>query len=220
MSGARRLGLTLGAALALLLGAPPAAAHPVWPGVAPEAVRYRRLLVGEVRRVWGLAQSPAPFFGQVHQESRFRAGAESPAGALGLAQFMPGTAAWVQGLYAADLRPLCEAQGGCPRSPAWALRALVLWDRRLWLGAGWARGDEDRMAVMLAGYNGGEGWITRERRACAARPGCDPDRWWGQLEGVCLRAAWACRENRDYPRLILRHWAPRYARWLTPWAAR
>lgn len=179
--------------------------------VAPEAARYRRQLVGEWRRVWGLWADPAVAFGQIHQESRFRPDARSKY-AAGLAQFTPPTAADMQRWYPAELREDCAASGGCPLSPGWALRALVLYDRRLWLAGDYADG-EDRWAFTLAAYNGGAGWIARERRA-AAHGSVDPARWWGHVETVCLRASWACLENREYPRRILRRWAPLYRDWL------
>jgi len=52
---------------------------------------------------WGLEAPVALFAAQVHQESGWREDARSPVGALGLAQFMPGTAAWIAQLYPADL---------------------------------------------------------------------------------------------------------------------
>jgi soluble lytic murein transglycosylase-like protein len=66
------------------------------------------------------------FAAQVHQESGWREDAHSPVGALGLAQFMPGTAAWIAQLYPANLgdAALLDAR--------WALRALVTYDLWLW----------------------------------------------------------------------------------------
>lgn len=171
--------------------------------IPAEAERHRGYLTREARFVWGMGAPVATFGAQVHQESAWKPDARSRF-AAGLAQFTPGTADWIGGVYP-------DLAHRAPLDPRWALRALVRYDRWLWdrLDAASAC---DRMAFTLAGYNGGLGWIAREKRA-AASVGADPDRWWAQVERHCLRAEWACRENRDYPRKILLGWQPLYAAW-------
>lgn len=44
---------------------------------------------------------------------------------------------------------------------------------------------------------------------------CDNRRWFGHVERVCLRADWACKENRSYPNLVLNVHRPRYVAWLS-----
>jgi hypothetical protein len=147
--------------------APVATPPPTVPaGIPREALVYRAQIVRDVHFYWGLGERVAMFFSQLHQESRFKADAQSRAGALGLGQFMPGTAAGAQAMFPADLKELCRDKGGCPLEAAWAIRALVLWDRRLWEARAFATGDE-RLAFMLADFNGGPGHITKERRLCA-----------------------------------------------------
>ncbi|HCE7275446.1 TPA: transglycosylase SLT domain-containing protein, partial [Pseudomonas aeruginosa] len=80
------------------------------------AEQYRRTLVRSAHAGWGLSAPIATFAAQVHQESRWRADARSPVGAQGLAQFMPGTAEWIAGLYPAVLGT------NQPFNPGWALR--------------------------------------------------------------------------------------------------
>jgi hypothetical protein len=181
------------------------------PAVSRLAEKWRGPLLREVRLFWP-AQSPAVFFGQLHQESAWREDARS-AYASGLAQFTPSTALAMQQGYSAELRALCSEAAGCPLDGRWALRAMVLYDRELWAGFGTVPDATERWAFTLAGYNGGPGWAARERRETAARGG-DGARWFGHVEQVCLRAAWACRENRAYPRLILLQWTPIYHAWL------
>jgi hypothetical protein len=92
-------------------------------------------------------------------ESGWREDARSPVGALGLAQFMPGTAAWIAQLYPADLGD------AAPLDARWALRALVMYD--LWL---WERLTEFRDAGLhrwgatLSAYNGGLGNVRKDRQ--------------------------------------------------------
>ncbi len=171
--------------------------------VPREAERYRRDLTANARLVWGLQAPVASLAAQVHQESGWRPDAKSKF-ANGLAQFTPATADWIDDLYP-ELGP---AQ---PFNPAWALRALVRYDRHLWERVKAATGC-DRMAFALAAYNGGLGWINREKREAALR-GLDSMLWWRNVESICLRADWACRENRDYPKRILQLLERRYSSW-------
>lgn len=170
-----------------------------------QAQTYRGELVRNARMVWGLDAPVATFAAQVHQESAWNARAVSRVGAQGLAQFMPATANWIGGIDPA-------LSGRQPENPVWALRALVTYDRWLWDRVHAVSGC-DRMAMALAAYNGGLGWVIRDK-AAASRAGADRERWWGEIErfnaGRSL-AAW--RENRGYPRRILQEIEPRYASW-------
>lgn len=187
------------AAFALLLFAD-ARAEPV----PRDALRYQRDLTRNARAVWGMDAPVATFAAQIHQESRWRAGAQSPAGAQGMAQFMPATATWISGVYRWG-----EAQ---PYNTGWALRALVSYDRWLWDRV--QAGDGcSRMAMSLSAYNGGLGWVYRDQKLAAARA-LNPAIWFGQVEKVNAgRSAANFAENRGYPRLILLKWQPVYAGW-------
>ncbi|MEW6648169.1 MAG: transglycosylase SLT domain-containing protein [Pseudomonadota bacterium] len=164
------------------------------------AAQHRRTLTAEAYRVWGLDAPVALFAGQVHQESAWNPQAQSPF-AAGIAQFTPATASWI-GTVDADLAE------PAPFNPAWGLRALVIYDR--WLYERISAATEcDRWAMTLSSYNGGLGWLNRDRKLASAQ-GADPARWWSHTELYSNRAAWAIRENRDYPRRILLRWAPLY----------
>ena len=165
------------------------------------ALQHRQALKREAQRVWGLNAPVATLAAQIHQESRWRADARSPVGALGLAQFMPTTATWIGGL-----------DGGLaartPLNPTWSIRALVVYDDWLWDRL---QGDTpcDRMAFALSAYNGGLGWVIRRKQrsaqpgrcigaTCAINPGITPQ---------------AQAENEGYPRVILQRYEPLYASW-------
>lgn len=192
------IGLALGVGLVLAV----AARHAHAEGVPPQAVRYRADLIRNARVSWGLDAPVATFAAQVHQESRWRPDARSPVGAQGLTQFMPATARWM-----GNVDPeLANAQ---PYNPAWALRALCVYDRWLFERVH-AATECDRMAMTLSSYNGGLGWIARDQ-AVAKRRGLDPLEWWGGLETVNAgRSAQAWKENRGYPVRILRVLEPLY----------
>ncbi len=74
-----------------------------------------------------------------------------------------------------------------------------------------ATSEQDRLAMMLSGYNGGNGAVLQDRKLCQASPGCDPDRWFGHVEHHSRKAKVAARGygksffaiNREYPRTIL-----------------
>lgn len=184
----------------LLMGiGPAAAAEP-----PREALQYQRDLIRSARFVWGLSAPIALFGAQIHQESGWRKEARS-AYAGGLAQFTPDTAAWIGSLYKDELGV------ADPYSPSWAMRALVRYDRHLFDRIE-AATPCDRWAFTLAAYNGGPGWISRDK-AMARTAGADPDRWWGEVERFSPRAAWAFKENRGYPRRIILDLQPRYTRW-------
>ncbi|MGH9581203.1 MAG: transglycosylase SLT domain-containing protein [Terriglobales bacterium] len=196
-------------------GGPPVVAFASDPRIPREAAKWRPVLIAEVRRTFGTDQNPDTFFGQVHQESRWDAGARSKY-ASGMAQFTPGTAKDIQ--RSKSLQELCGDPAGCPTDPRWSLRAMVILDRDLWLRRGFASGNE-RMAFMLADYNGGAGHINKERAVCLIAPSCDASLYFDNVQRFCGtagRAKWACDENTRYPHIILRVLAPIY----TPWLAR
>ena len=84
---------------------------------------------------------PVHFFRRlIWQESRFRPHAVSPAGAQGIAQFMPGTAQW---------RGLAD-----PFEPCQALRESARWLRELWSQFG-------NLGLAAAAYNAGPNRVTR-----------------------------------------------------------
>ncbi|HEJ2039546.1 TPA: transglycosylase SLT domain-containing protein [Pseudomonas aeruginosa] len=167
------------------------------------AEQHRRTLVRAAHAEWGLGAPVATFAAQVHQESAWRVNARSPVGAEGLAQFMPATADWMAEIYPRSLGP---AQ---PYNPGWALRAMVAFDRWLY-ERNQAISECDRWAFVLAGYNGGNGWVNRDRRLASAK-GADPLAWFDSVERHNAgRSAANFRENRHYPRAILLRWEPMY----------
>ncbi len=91
--------------------------------------------------------SPVYFVRQINQESGFNPGAVSPAGAVGIAQFLPGTAA--------DL-------GIDPWNPVQALRGAAQ------LMASYNRTYGGDYAKALAAYNGGSGTVQYAVNNCGA----------------------------------------------------
>lgn len=172
--------------------------------VPREALRYQRDLTRHARSVWGMDAPVAVFAAQIHQESRWNKDARSKF-AGGLAQFTPDTAAWISGAYPKELG------SNQPLNPAWAMRALVTYDKQLY---GRAKADTpcSKMWKDLWGYNGGEGWVARDEKL-AAMHGADI-RNYAEVEPFNAgRAPAMFAENRGYPRAILIKWQPIYASW-------
>lgn len=174
---------------------------------APDAaLPYQRDLAREARALWGLDAPTAVMAAQIDQESAWNPLAQS-AYAAGLAQFTPSTATWISGAYRRDLG---ENQ---PFNPAWALRALVRYDYDLYAGIAGAKEACSRWAFALSGYNGGPGWVTRDRALCSAVSGCDPNIWFGNTELYTQRSEMSAKENRGYPRRILLLLQAAYETW-------
>lgn len=188
-----------GLVLLALVSCSPASADAV-----PQAANaYRSELIRSARYVWGIDAPVATMAAQVHQESGWRPAVKSPAGALGIAQFMPATAEWMQQLYPRSLA------NGDPLNPVWALRAMAQYNK-------WheqritAINECEQWAMMLSAYNGGLGWVNRDKKL-ASEKGSDPLIWFAHVERFNAgRSASNFRENRDYSRKILKRWEPMY----------
>lgn len=196
-------------------GAPPAPRASTSTGlrpldIPPMARVYQRSVTQSARRVFGLNAPVSTLAAQVHQESRWRAIARSPVGAMGLTQFMPATARDMARLHPRECAP------ANPLDPEWAIRCQHRYMRSLLddlkavpgyppftACSGWALG--------LSAYNGGAGWVARDRRRTQAL-GYDPNQWFGHVDvhPDPRRAARFVKENRGYPRLILLRLTPLY----------
>ncbi len=109
--------------------------------------------------------TPTVLAAQLQTDSGFRAGAVSPAGAIGYAQMMPGT--WDR-----------YGHGGDPNNPRDAVRALAELDCSL-LAVAQAREclGEDAVRAMLAMYNAGESAV----RGCTVPANGETDRYVAQV---------------------------------------
>ncbi|QIL83979.1 transglycosylase SLT domain-containing protein [Diaphorobacter sp. HDW4A] len=174
------------------------------PAAPAAALPYRALLIRTSRVVWGMDAPVAVFAAQVHQESVWKPNAVSRVGAQGMAQFMPKTTEWI-----ATIDP--ELATAEPFNPAWALRALVVYDQWLFERTPTRYRSRDRMWVTLRAYNGGLGhWQKEAAISGIAQPSRE------DVDAACgkaRRAAVHCKENLQYPARILNVHQPRYASW-------
>jgi hypothetical protein len=176
-------------------------------GSIPEACRaYQREITVQAHNAFGIARPPiANLAAQMQQESGCNPSARSPF-AAGLTQFTPGTASDMAKRYPTQLG------AADPLNPRWAIAAQALYMRDLTDAAPGAT-ECDTFAFGLSGYNGGAGWLARDRAVCLRTPGCDPGQWFGHVELTPdrRRAPQFIAENRGYPKRILLRLVPDYA---------
>lgn len=198
----RILGAVLAAAA--MLGCQPARAD------EPLGQAYRGIIIRSAYRIHGPGAPIAALAAQVRQESGFKPDATSWVGAQGLTQFMPGTATDIARQYPADCAP------ANPLSPQWAVTCRDRLMHQLVLGSSVALAgkgvDECSVwAFAFRGYNGGPGWMRRDRQLAAAR-GLNPNDWHAVRNLNAGRRESAHRENREYPERIFRY-EPLYSSW-------
>lgn len=95
--------------------------------------------------------------------------------------------------------------------PDLALRAIVVINRDCYNRLSRLVTDPQEVLRMCdAAYNGGYAGLQSERRACGLRAGCDPQKWMGNVELVCLKSKtkWegyglsACDINREHVHMV------------------
>ncbi len=105
--------------------------------------------------------------------------------------------------------------------PDLQLRAVVLKSRDDFRALSMVDSPLERLAFSDAAYNGGMGGVQKERRACGLKAGCDPQRWWGNVELTCLKSRTplyggrsACDINRHHVHDVLKVRSPKYVGWI------
>ncbi len=101
---------------------------------------------------------------QLYQESRLDPNAVSPAGAEGIAQFMPAT--W--GQVAREMRLPSQAT---PYLPQFAIPAAAYYMRKLWDSWTAKREQADRYFLALASYNAGMGNLLKAQKKATKAAG-------------------------------------------------
>ena len=123
----------------------------------------------------GLTPYRALLAAQIQQASGWDSEAQSRS-AAGCAQFTAPTG----GQYSVEVTPSCE--GVPPTDAPCAFRVQSLYMKRLLNSYRMSATPRDQAALALAAYNGGSGWIRREKRKCKQDPRCSPSRWFGHVE--------------------------------------
>lgn len=127
--------------------------------------QYRGLLTKSAIQTHGPGAPVAMLAGHIEQESACNPNARSRVGALGLAQFMPATAADMAKFHPSVCSP------ANPFDPRWAIQCKDRYLHSL------RRSFQDlptcsSWTFALRSYNGGLGWINRELRLCMTTHPC------------------------------------------------
>lgn len=149
------------------------------------------LLVRAAAEMYFGVPAPVPVvLAQIEQESAFDPAARSRAGAMGLMQFMPGTASWAGEQTGRAARPF---------DPTWSIQTGIWYDRWLYDRVKYPT-DCDRWGAALSSYNGGLG-NHNKRQAASSHP-ADFWYWVATVRPPSVSEA-NQRENYDYPRRIV-----------------
>jgi hypothetical protein len=155
-------------------------------------IKYRAQVIRDARYLVGTDAPAGDFLGQIEVESRCDEGVTAFDGGMGLGQFMPETAEWIQkkekALQNISMKP-------APFDPGWSIRALILYDQ--WLYQHVSCRD---WHYAFRSYNGGIGRMNKEIRKAGT---CQ----FAQVEAACSRQIIKtksgvldmCKVNRDYP---------------------
>lgn len=196
--------------LGCLLACPsPALAQEVSRAAATYKLDLTRQAVRVFGREWQGAAAPIPLLAaQVQQESGWNPRICSRF-ACGLTQFTPATAAHMQSRFASELG---APEGDVRLNAGWAIRAQARYMHDLSVSFKPATISRcDRLRFGLSAYNGGAGWVARDRALATAR-GLDSTKYESVVGLNAGRAQWAIAENRQYVDRIIAGQI-RYASW-------
>jgi hypothetical protein len=70
---------------------------------------------------------------------------------------------------------------------SYQIRVMVIMDRIAYNQVSFASDPYERMAFMFSGYNGGVGGVIKDRNICKSKAGCDPNKWFGNVEKYTYR---------------------------------
>lgn len=103
-------------------------------------------------------------------------------------------------------------------NPLLQIKAIVVKNRVNWGAITWPTHDLDnKMAFLATYYNGGS--PVRDRNLCVNTKGCDPSKWWGNVELYSVKSKTKLKEygnrslfeiSREYPRKVLIDKRPKY----------
>jgi soluble lytic murein transglycosylase-like protein len=129
--------------------------EPFYKKAVQEMWSYNDVIAGVNVRYWLMSQ--------VVQESRANANAVSPVGAIGIAQFMPRTAKWVE-KRVKKLYPVLFKDGFNPHNVEQSIVAQVWYMNYLYSKWHAERTDADRLMLAMASYNAGLGSIIKAQK--------------------------------------------------------
>ena len=83
------------------------------------------------------------------------------------------------------------------------IKILILYDKLLYNKMKFAKINFDRLAFTLSAYNGGLGWVLKDRKLTKEN-GYNENRWFNNVEKFSKRNKWAFKINRKYVKNIFK----------------
>lgn len=128
----------------------------------------------------------------------------------------------VKSTYKTHLREL--AWGNIRERPDLQIRVITLMTMENWNQLEFIKDPFERLAMTDSAYNGGMSHLKKDRLLCGLTKGCDPNRWFGHVEGTSVKsraALYAGRSpyqiNRHHVRDVLKVRVPKYQeQWYPP----
>ncbi len=204
--------------------------------IPANALTYAPILRAEQRQFWPDHPAPAVLAGLVEQESCVSLGSAScwsPSSRLKTSREEGAGLGQITRAYRADgsqrFDMLADLRNRYPELKGWSwanvyqrpdlqLRAVVLMSRgnyqdihRL------VKDPQAALAFADAAYNGGMRDMHADRRECGLKTGCDPQKWFSNVETTCTKSQTAiygkrsaCDINREHVRNVLRLRSAKY----------
>lgn len=219
----------LAVCFAALIFSPRAHAQDVQTYVPKGAYQYCPMLQAEKDKLWPAHSAPAALCSLVEQEScislmhsqcwspaaRLKTSREEGAGFPQITRaYNANGSLRFDALSAAkqlDVSLSTLSWDNVYQRPEQQLRVVVLINRDCYNRLSRIVTDPQEVLRMCdAAHNGGYAGLQSERRACGLRAGCDPQKWVGNVEHVCLKSKtkWkgyglsACDINREHVRMV------------------
>lgn len=202
--------------------------------IPSQARTYAPMLKVEQARFWALHPAPEMLAGLVEQESCLlltHSKCWNPASKLKTAREEGAGLGQITRAYRADgserfdalaeLRSAHSELAGLTwdnvyKSPELQLRAIALKVQDDFKALAMVADPRARLDFADAAYNGGLGGVRSERRTCGLKKGCDPQKWFGNVELTCLKSKAelygrnACTINREHVQMVSRVRSAKY----------
>lgn len=116
-------------------------------------------------------------------------------------------------------RSLADWQWEDRYDPTKQIRTMIMMDKQCYdKAAKWSANSHETTAFMFSCYNGGYSGIITDRKICDNTPGCDPSKWFNNIELYSLKQKTKIKGygksmfeiNRSYPPTIMFQRSPKY----------
>ncbi len=169
--------------------------------IPARAAKYLPILQGEHNAIWP-ESNICIVARQIEHESAWKENAtrRESSGAMSYGQMQVLDSTWgeIKGKYPT----LLSGEPQVMLQAKWGIRAGLLYDLMMWNASRFAATEQDRYCFMLASYNGGQGWVERDRKL-TEQSHKNKNVWFGGVESYSNRSTANYKINRKYVREIM-----------------